>query len=175
MASDYTIIMWVRHRFGVDEHSYPETGVLNEDRNAPFVGLVGEFPFTCPNVDSTQAAVLELEYRGSTQHMAWLEPGGDPDYGGFGISPEYPVQINSHLIAGGVPGAPTKDGLPLWGTRVLLVDPNVLQEENILRIEATVTDYYGRVIEDGFTIDNALIHFKTQTEHSRPNVGPAKG
>ena len=76
MASDYTIIMAVRHRFGVDEHSYPWTKVLNEDRNAPFVGLVGEFPFNCPNVDLAQGAVLEFEYRGSTQYTSWFEPGG---------------------------------------------------------------------------------------------------
>lgn len=184
MASDYTIIMAVRHRFGVDEHSYPWTKVLNEDRNAPFVGLVGEFPFNCPNVDLAQGAVLEFEYRGSTQYTSWFEPGGDPDYASFGISAEYPVQINGHLIAGGVPGAPTADvggddsvywKVPLWATRVLLVDPNVLQEENILRIDATGSDYYRPHIEDWFTIDNALIHFKTKTEHPRPNVGPAKG
>ena len=78
MASDYTIIMAVRHRFGVDEHSYPWTKVLNEDRNAPFVGLVGEFPFICPNVDLAQGAVLNSSTRVDAVHLvvrAWGRSG----------------------------------------------------------------------------------------------------
>jgi len=52
---------------------------------------------------------------------------------------------------------------------------DVLQEENTLRIEATVVDQYDNTYEDRFTIDNVLIHFKTKTDHSRPGVGPARG
>jgi hypothetical protein len=178
MPSDYTIIMWVRHRFGVDEHSHPDKNdpyfVLNEDADAPFVGLVGEFPFICPDVDSTQGAVLEFEYRGSTQWDTFPVPDGDPDIP-VGITPEYPVMINNHLVAGGVPGAPISGPmhLPLWSTRALLVDPYVLQEENVLRIESSVEIQPGVTVEASFTIDNVLIHYKTKTGHSRPVVGGA--
>jgi len=106
MASDYTIIMWVRHRFGVDEHNeygeYNPYWSLNEDANAPFVGLSGDFPFNCPNVDSSQGAVLEFEYRGSAQYDTFPDPHGDPDIP-VGITPEYPVKINGRLVAGGYP------------------------------------------------------------------------
>lgn len=183
MPSDYTIIMWVRHRFGVDEHSDPrddwEGLILNEDANAPFVGLTGEFPFSCPNVEPSQGAILEFEYRGSSQPPTWLDPAGDPDTS-LGLGPEYPVRINGTLIAGGVPTGALRDWQPLWGTRVLLVDPNVLQEENTLRIDATVDwDAYGRpepVVpwEDKFTIDNVVLHFKTKSPNSRPTVGGAQ-
>lgn len=129
--------MWVRYRFGDNDTSGNDV-VLNEDSNAPFVGLFGEFPFSCPDVDSAQGAVLQFEYRGSEQSATFPDPRGD---GAIGISPEYPVKINGQLVAGGVPGAPVEEGiLPLWSTRVLLVDPGVLQEENILRIEASVDD-----------------------------------
>jgi hypothetical protein len=175
MASDYTIIMWVRHRFGVDETTDPHSDfVLNEDKNAPFVGPIGEFPFACPHIDPAQGAVLQFEYRGSSQTDTFPDPSGDPAFI-RGISPEYPIKINGQLLAGGVPGAPTKsDRLPLWSTRVLLVDPNVLQEENILRIETSV-DYLGSTYADKFTIDNVVVFFKTGNGHSRPDVGPAKG
>jgi hypothetical protein len=59
MANDFTIIMAVRHRFGDDiPDRMGEDGVdQNVDFQAPFVGRVGEFPFSCPNVDSSQGAV----------------------------------------------------------------------------------------------------------------------
>jgi hypothetical protein len=63
--------------------------------------------------------------------------------------------------------------LPLWGTRALLVDPNVLQEENTLRIEASV-DYEGSTYEDKFTIDNVVIHYKIDGGHSRPTKNVAQ-
>jgi hypothetical protein len=176
MASDYTIIMWVRHRFGVDETSEAFGNadfVLNEDSNAPFVGLTGEFPFSCPRIDSAQGAVLQFEYRGSSQGTTFPDPQGAPGTA-IGITPEYPVKINGQLIAGGVPGAPVSGWLPMWSTRVLLVDKGVLQEENILRIEASV-DYGGSTYEDKFTIDNVVIFFKTKTANPRPDPGPVKG
>ena len=162
MASDYTIVMSVRHRFGVNEFTgHDDDYVLNEDVNAPFVGSVGEFPFTCPHIDSAQEAVLQFEYRGSAQIGTFPDPTGDLTFI-EGITPEYPVKINGQLIAGGVPGAPVREHLPLWSTRVLLVDPGVLQEQNILRIEASV-DYAGSTLEDKFTIDNVVLFFKTRT------------
>ena len=175
MASDYTIVMWVRHRFGLNEYT---TGgdpdfVDNEDSNAPFVGLTGEFPFSCPNIDSTQGAVLQFEYRGSSQFGTWPDPAGDPT-SLEGITPEYPVMINGRQLAGGVPGAAVRGHLPLWGTRVLLVDPDVLKEENSLLIAASV-DYGGATYEDKFTIDNVVLFFKTKVATSQPDIGPAKG
>jgi hypothetical protein len=176
MASDYTIIMWVRHRFGVDEASEAFEGtdfVLNEDSNAPFVGLTGEFPFSCPHIDSAQGAVLQFEYRGSSQVDTFPDPLGAPGTA-IGITPEYPVKINGQLIAGGVPGAPVRGGLPIWSTRVLLVDRGVLGEENTLRIEASVDDG-GLTYQDKFTIDNVVIFFKTKTANPGPDIGPVKG
>src|ERR1700730_12136485 len=99
MASDYTIIMPVRHRFGVNEYTDNDDDyVLNEDVNAPFVGLVGAFPFICLHIDSAQGAILHLRYRGSSQFGTFPDPTGDPNFI-EGITPEYPIKINGQLIA----------------------------------------------------------------------------
>ena len=174
MPSDYTIIMWVRHRFGLNESDGNDPDYIeNQDSNAPFSGLIAEFPFSCPNIDSTQGAVLQFEYRGSKQAQAWPDPQGDPTTL-TGMAPEYPVTINGRQLAGGVPGAPTRGHEPLWATRILLIDPGVLKEENSVVIEASVV-YDEITWEDRFTIDNVVLFFKTKTADTPPVIKPVDG
>ena len=167
MANDFTIIMAVRHRFG----AAPDTwgGGAEPDANAPFVGLAAEFPFSCPGIDSSQAAILQFQYRGSTQMTDFPDP-SSPSL--IGTSPEYPVKVNGRELAGGVPAAPVTgpDKLPLWSTRLLLIDPGVLGEANVLRIEATSETWNTmNVVGSNFTIDNVVVFFKTTTS---PRVQP---
>jgi hypothetical protein len=81
------------------------------------------------------------------------------------------LQINGTPLAGGISAGPQFIGItpkiPLWNAHSLLVDANVLNEENVLRVEAT-TDYFRNY--DDFIIDNIVIFFKT-----RISTGPAGG
>jgi|tagenome__1003787_1003787.scaffolds.fasta_scaffold19870268_1 hypothetical protein len=161
MASDYTIIMGVRHRFG---DAKDDAGEQDEDFLAPFVGAAGEFPFSCPNIDTSQRAILQFEYRGSEQFLTFPDPHGNPE-NLVGITDEHPVKVNGQLIAGGVPAAPQRGQMQIWSTRVLLIDPGVLKHENILRIE---TGDISTSNLDNFTVDNAVVFFKTGTTHAPP-------
>src|SRR2546423_934395 len=103
MGSDFTVIMAVRHRFGSAPDSLGSEAGAEPDASAPFVGLVGEFPFSCLGIDSSQFATLQFQYRGSTQELDFPDP-SVPSL--VGTSPEYPVLINGRELAGGVPAAP---------------------------------------------------------------------
>jgi hypothetical protein len=173
MGSDFSIIMAVRHRFGTAPDSL-EDGGAQPDSNAPFVGLVGEFPFSCPGIDSSQFAALQFQYRGSEQGLDFPDPVA-PSL--VGTSPEYPVSINDRELAGGVPAAPRSGELPLWSLRLLVVDPHVLADQNLLRIQATTEAWNGYpagVPGPNFTIDNVVIFYKTRPGSSRPDRGPVR-
>jgi hypothetical protein len=75
VASDYTIIMSVRHRSG-DAKADP--GEHDADWQAPFVGAAGDFSFSCPNIDTAQGAMLQFEYRGAEQLLRFPDPEGNP-------------------------------------------------------------------------------------------------
>jgi hypothetical protein len=168
VGSDYTIVMWVRHRFGDTQPDADETDV---DFNAPFVGRVGEFEFSCPNVDSSQGAVLEFQYRGSNQYLTFPDPQAP---GLVGSTPEYPVAINGRELAGGVPAAPSRDGMPQWGNRLLLIEPGVLAEQNVLRIESTDagSQWWAGDNLDNFTIDNVVVFFKVRAADGKTQPLP---
>lgn len=154
MASDFTVIMRVRHQFGDGKKDPDET---NFDSAAPFVGFSGEFPFSCSNVDPFADAILQFSHRGSNQHGTFPTP--QPDGGHIGISQEHPVKINGILLSGGVPAAAVIDHMPYWSTRLLLIPPGILREQNILRIETSL-DYTNQI--DDFTVDNVVVFFKTR-------------
>jgi hypothetical protein len=171
MATEFTVIMRVRHRFGDQRGDRGFEGDVEQvyvDSEAPFVGAVGTFEFACPAVDSAQDAVLQFEHRGSDQWLAF--PDSQPDGGLVGlVPPEHPVSINGHQIAGGVPASPTSRGTPAWGTRLLTIDPGVLKEQNELRIETgplTVADMPQNL--DDFTIDNVVVFYKTGRSTTPP-------
>ena len=52
--TDFTVIIRVRQHFGDDQDSMP----------GAFVGNNNSYPFLCPNVDSTQEAVLLFQTLG---------------------------------------------------------------------------------------------------------------
>lgn len=53
MAADFTVVINVRHHFGNDRDSLPGT----------FVGKDRDFGFDCPDIDTTQTAVLMFRRR----------------------------------------------------------------------------------------------------------------
>jgi hypothetical protein len=161
LATDFTVIMRVRHQFGDTDRDRSERLV---DHEAPFVGRVGTFPFSCPDVDPSEDAILEFQYRGSAQYLTFPDPTGDEL---VGITAEHPVSINGNELAGGVPRSPNYGEMPLWSTRLLLIGPGVLKEENELRIESAYVAYGNR---DNFTVDNAVVFFKTRA----PGISPTR-
>jgi hypothetical protein len=169
MGSDFAVVMWVRHRFGDEKETLGYSGeeeLTDVDSEAPFVGRVGTFNFSCPNVDSSQQAILQFQYRGSEQRAGFPNP--QPSGGLVGlVDEEHPVSINGSNLAGGVPASPSQGGIPMWGQRLLLISPGILQENNVLRIEST--QLYGTETLDDFTIDNAVVLYKT-TSGDRPVV-----
>lgn len=155
MPADFTIIVRVRHQFG-DHKSDPNE--VNVDSDAPFVGLDGDFQFACPNVDSSVEAVLQFAHRGSNQTLRF--PVRQPDGGLVGISQEHTVKINGQELFGGIPASPLIGSMPLWSTRLLIIQTNVLRETNLLRIESLRDSGHGNF--DTFTIDNVVVFFKTR-------------
>ena len=123
------------------------------------MGPSGEFRFPCPNVDPSKEAILQFAHRGSTQLLTFPDPQAD---GGLeGITGEHPVFINGVKMFGGVPAAPFRfNRMPLWSTRLLIVQAGVLRPTNVLRIESTPQSTVGTGFDD-FTIDNVVIFFKT--------------
>jgi hypothetical protein len=65
------------------------------------------------------------------------------------------------------PTAPHVDSLPMWTPRLLLADAGVVQEQNVLRIEAQV-EWAGEPLIGNFTIDNAVVFYKTAAARTRP-------
>jgi hypothetical protein len=66
MATDFTVIQPVRQRFGDADFEYDALTELE----APFVGQAKDFPFPCPNVDTGQMGVLQLESLGLSAGLA---------------------------------------------------------------------------------------------------------
>ncbi len=169
MGTDFVVVITVRHRFGDERETlgYSNDSELTDvDSEAPFVGRSGNFAFACPNVDRAQPAVLQFQYRGSEQHAGFPVP--QPSGGLIGlVDAEHPVSINGRALAGGVPAGPSRGDIPMWGQRLLLINPGVLAEANVLQIESTTLFSPGDNLDD-FTIDNAVVMFKTRT--ARPDV-----
>jgi hypothetical protein len=144
MAVDYTIIQPVRQRFGdADFGGWEENQVELE---APFVGRSKDFPFSCPNVDAGQMAVLQFE--------------------SFGLSSRSNViEVNGFAVPGGLtPGAPLLtpyDLASFWKAHSLLVPANVLADQNVLHIDSVdLLDDEDNL--DNFIVDNVVIFFKTR-------------
>jgi hypothetical protein len=165
MAVDYTVIQPVRQRFG--DPQFPDTTDLEfpVELEAPFVGYAKEFPFSCPNVDSSQMAVLQLESLGLSARGR-----GTEEYHRSNI-----LMINGTDVPGGLtPGAMTymeADDLwmPYWKAHCLLVPAGVLKEESILYVESVKFSTGPGISYDNFIIDNVVLFFKTRT--SGPVIG----
>jgi hypothetical protein len=152
MALDFTVVITVRQRFG--DNNDEDTGL---ETDAPFVGSAKDFEFHCPNVDSRQQAVLLFQCMG-------------------GILAQQSMEINGRQIFGGIPSAFEIATLPndfivaraQWNGNVMLVEPGVLREDNVLRIQA------GKLSDDNlddFIIDNLVVVFKTRPGLSTQPAG----
>jgi hypothetical protein len=78
MAVDFTVIIRVRQRFGDFQ---PDVSGL--EMNAPWVGEEKEFAFQCPNVDSSQEAILLFQAQGAQGST---------------------LEINGHAVSGAIHG-----------------------------------------------------------------------
>ncbi len=149
MATDFTVIIRVRHHFGDEQQDQP----IPIDPNIPFAGLSRDFDFTCPGVDRSQEAILQFISFG-------ILP--------FFVETNHTLQINGNDIFGGLQPGPihsVANANPIWKTHSLIVHPYVLRDgNNTLRIAVgePMSDTDNR---DNFVIDNATILFKT-----RPSV-----
>jgi hypothetical protein len=142
MALDFTVVITVRQRFG--DNDIEDVGLETE---APFVGSQKDFEFHCPNVDSRQQAVLLFQCMGTNAQQS--------------------MEINGQQIFGGIPAAfdflttPTQEirTRAEWNGNVMLIQPGVLRENNVLRIRAGELSN-GNL--DDFIIDNLVVMFKTR-------------
>jgi len=118
MALDFTVVITVRQRFG--DNDIEDTGL---ETDAPFVGAEKDFEFHCPNVDSRQQALLLFQCMGTNGQQS-MEINGRPIFGGIPAATELltlPSGIVSHAQ---------------WNGNVMLIEPGVLREDNVLRIQA---------------------------------------
>ncbi len=155
MPLDFTVIVTVRQRFG--DANQDDFG---QETDAPFVGQQKDFSFACPNVDRTQQAILLFQSQG--------------------VNVPQSMEINGRIIVGGIPNSVEFAALPFlvqgqvqsrplahWSGNVMLVEPGVLQNENVLRVQSREIGDSGNI--DNFIIDNVVIVFKTR------QLGPLPG
>ena len=135
MPSDFTVIVSVRHHFGNEPGLHP--GV--------FAGANKEFPFDCPGVDPSKEAVLLFQALDVDNVTNFIDINGTP--------------LSEPSVSGGIPLTQSARD---WNGNVMLVRPNVLRENNTLRIGAR--DDRGSLLGnlDDFVIDNVVIFFKTR-------------
>jgi hypothetical protein len=155
MASDFTVIQAVRQRFG-EEDSDPSE--IRLEQETPFVGVSKDFPFSCPNVERGEMAILQFETLGASA--------------GYRERPRNILRINGIDIPGGITPGPAidtsdvegagGDSLPIWKSHLLLVEANVLNEANVLHIESVPIPYGGDQTLDNFILDNVVIFFKVR-------------
>jgi hypothetical protein len=161
MAMDFTVIQAVRQRFGdsnVIDAAQTSGSEFPLEQEAPFVGQSKDYQFSCPNIDSSQMAILQFESLSVTA-------GGQ-----FVFTPEFSgkrniVRINGIDIPGGITNAPYVQAVGriwhFWKTHSLLVPANLLKAEgNILHIESIRIPISGGTTFDNFIIDNVVVLFK---------------
>jgi len=138
MASDFTIIMFVRQHFG------NEPNIFNDvEPAAPFVGPTKEYLFDCPNVDPSQAAYLMFQSR-DVDHQRNV------------------LKINNFDLFGNIPASPSRD---TWNGNILLVekDAKLKPTGNRLIIGSRNSSGGGGGDIDDFIIDNVVISYKTNS------------
>jgi hypothetical protein len=150
MALDFTVVIHVRQRFGDNEAD--DVGLETE---APFVGRQKDFEFQCPNIDNSQQAILLFQSQGVSSLANRMEINSQEIFGGIPRS----VEFAPHPVG----PAPRLMSIAQWNGNVMLVHPGVLQENNVLRIQAGGET--GNI--DNFIIDNLVVIFKT-----RRRLGP---
>ena len=144
MALDFTVVMPVRQRFG-EEKPDKEVADVGLETDAPFVGQQKDYSFRCPNVDTSQFAILLFQSQGVVQQQR--------------------MTINGQIIYGGIPPSVDRGSDSLgtflaatWKGNVMLVTPGVLAENNVLHIESRKV----AGILDSFIVDNVVVIFKSR-------------
>ena len=155
MAIDFTVIQPVRQRFGDDNPDYE----WPQEQEAPFVGTSKDFSFSCPGVDSSQWAVLQLEsFAIHAGRVTVFTPG----------YPRNILRINDVDVPGGLtPGASEKitnlRSQHFWKSHTLLVPANVLRATNVLHVESVKLPASAGITNfDNFIIDNVIVFFKVR-------------
>ena len=145
MALDFTVVITVRQRFGDSQDD--DTG---QETDAPFVGSEKQFNFRCPNVDGSQQAILLFQCQGANVQQS-LEINGQQIFGGIPSSVEFVTVPDPALVL----------ARAQWNGNIMLIQPGVLQENNVLRIQAGEISDTGNI--DNFIIDNLVVVFKTRS------------
>ena len=156
MALDFTIITDVRQRFGDmirDEKASLRERESGIEDDAPFVGWEKSFVFRCPSVDRSQFALLLFQTLGVSVRQG-LEINGQTVFGGIAPS----VDFETRMLGSGPEAHQDRSAIARWNGNVMLIHPNVLQENNILRVRAAEMTA-GNV--DDFVMDNVVVVFKT--------------
>jgi hypothetical protein len=132
--ADFTVV-FVKEQFG------NEPGSLKSIE--PFVHFAGpkkDFTFSCPKVNSHEAAVLMFQSRAVT-------------------STKNIITINGHEF-GGIPTSPNKD---VWNANVLVIRNGILRPSgNVLHIESRNTSGGTDGNIDDFILDNVVVMYKTR-------------
>jgi len=165
MAIDFTVVMDVRQRFGDlkrDEKPSVHESESGLEDEAPFVGAQKSFAFRCPSVDRSQFALLLFQALGVSTKQA-LEINGQAIFGGIPIT----VDRDTRTLGSGSDEHTVHALGARWNGNVMLIHPGVLQENNVMRIQAV--EMTAENLDD-FIIDNVVVVFKTRS--SRPSVDP---
>jgi hypothetical protein len=108
--------------------------------DVPLVGTSKDYIFSCPNVNSSEAAVLMFQSR--AVHSA-----------------KNIITINEKPIFGGIPVSPNEDA---WNGNVMLIGANILRPSgNVLHIESRNTSGGTGGNIDDFILDNVVVMYKT--------------
>ena len=158
MAIDFTVVMDVRQRFGDlkrDEKPSLHESESGLEDEAPFVGAQKSFAFRCPSVDRSQFALLLFQALGVSTKQA-LEINGQTIFGGIPIT----VDRDTRTLGSGSDAHTVHALGARWNGNVMLIHPGVLQENNVMRIQAA--EMTAENLDD-FIIDNVVVVFKTRS------------
>jgi hypothetical protein len=155
MASDYTIILSQRQHFGDQPRTFDDV-----EPDVKFVGPTKDFPFSCPNVNPNETAVLMFQTReiSISQRNVFR-------VNGFDVFGAHPAKGNLPA-SGGLPASPSKNE---WNGNVMLLEAEHMKPNqrlkptgNILHIEARNDNGGGGGNIDDFIIDNVVIMYKSR-------------
>jgi hypothetical protein len=137
MGSDFAVIIRVRQHFGNDPGFMPEV---------PFAGSNKTYPFSCPDVDTSQESVLLFQALGVSHPRNFIEVNSTGPLGPIGVY-------------GGIPVSRSNED---WNGNVMLIGPNILRENNVLSLGSRASN--GSLLGDidEFLIDNVVVLFKTR-------------
>ncbi|MCP3962388.1 MAG: hypothetical protein GY719_31480 [bacterium] len=147
MPLDFTVVQAVRQRFG---DSIADEFEFDRETEAPFVGAAKDFPFECPNIDRSQDAILQFQSLGVSHRNSVLQVNSTKVFGGLSTSVDFARDDIKVFV------------VQRWATHHLLLQPGLLRNNNVLRIESRRHATGGSSGIDNFVIDNITVLFKTR-------------